>query len=187
MGLATNLSGRLKQHLRDRHHGAWDKFSVYLTSDDGHMKELESLVIRIAAPKGNRQKGKFVKSKEIQRTFIQRMRNADADKRSLLLGGQVSRRKGTSRKGASKKGASKKGAVALAGLVERRRRIRAEYKGWIYSATLRKDGRISYDGDVFDSPTAAAKSIVKRRANGWQFWKYRDPKKGWLPIARLRR
>ena len=31
VGLATNLMGRLKTHIKDRHHGAWDRFSVYLT------------------------------------------------------------------------------------------------------------------------------------------------------------
>ena len=30
VGLASNLSGRLKNHRRDRHSGLWDRFSVYL-------------------------------------------------------------------------------------------------------------------------------------------------------------
>lgn len=29
-GLASNLMSRLNGHLRDRHHGKWDRFSVYL-------------------------------------------------------------------------------------------------------------------------------------------------------------
>jgi hypothetical protein len=33
VGLADNLMGRLKGHLRDRHRGLWDRFSVYLTVD----------------------------------------------------------------------------------------------------------------------------------------------------------
>ena len=41
VGLANNLIGRLKTHLRDRHRGSWDRFSVYLTSDAEHMRELE--------------------------------------------------------------------------------------------------------------------------------------------------
>ena len=32
VGLATNLRNRLKQHLKDRHGGSWDQFSVYLTA-----------------------------------------------------------------------------------------------------------------------------------------------------------
>ncbi len=31
VGLASNLRSRLKAHLRDRHAGVWDHFSMYLT------------------------------------------------------------------------------------------------------------------------------------------------------------
>src|SRR5438094_371188 len=58
VGLAGNLSWRLKHHLKDRHGESWDKFSVYLTIGDSHLRELESLVLRITMPKGNKQKGK---------------------------------------------------------------------------------------------------------------------------------
>jgi hypothetical protein len=37
VGLATNLMGRVKQHLKDRHAKRWDKFSVYLTSAGEHI------------------------------------------------------------------------------------------------------------------------------------------------------
>jgi hypothetical protein len=43
--------GRLKGHLRDCHKGLWDRFSVYLTSDAEHIKELESLLLRIIGTK----------------------------------------------------------------------------------------------------------------------------------------
>lgn len=52
VGLASNLMARLKTHLRDRHRLGWDRFSVYITLRDGHIKELESLLIRIVGPKG---------------------------------------------------------------------------------------------------------------------------------------
>lgn len=48
VGLASNLIGRLKSHLRDRHADTWDRFSIYLTKSDKHLKELETLAIRIA-------------------------------------------------------------------------------------------------------------------------------------------
>lgn len=57
VGLASNLMGRLKGHLRDRHRGLWDRFSVYLTTDHEHMKELESLILRIVRPAGNKVSG----------------------------------------------------------------------------------------------------------------------------------
>ena len=47
VGLASNLRSRLAHHLRDRHQSSWDRFSVYLTIGDSHLKELESLVLRV--------------------------------------------------------------------------------------------------------------------------------------------
>ena len=69
VGLASNLRGRLTQHIRDRHGKSWDRFSVYLTIGDTHLRELESLVLRIAKPTGNKQKGKFAKSENLRRRF----------------------------------------------------------------------------------------------------------------------
>src|SRR6266550_1287317 len=69
VGLATNLRGRLKQHLRDRHRGLWDRFSVYLTIGDYHIKEMESLLLRITRPAGNKQTGKFAKCENLVRRF----------------------------------------------------------------------------------------------------------------------
>jgi hypothetical protein len=56
VGLASNLKNRLNHHLKDKHKGRWDRFSVYLTIGDTHLKELESLVLRIVQPKGNSQR-----------------------------------------------------------------------------------------------------------------------------------
>ena len=38
VGLAGNLRSRLRAHLRDRHKKLWDRFSVYLTIGDSHLK-----------------------------------------------------------------------------------------------------------------------------------------------------
>lgn len=67
VGLASNLRSRLHHHLRDRHTQTWDRFSIYLTIADQHLKELETLVLRIADPKGNRQTGKFSKAEDLKR------------------------------------------------------------------------------------------------------------------------
>lgn len=81
VGLAKNLRSRLRGHLRDRHADAWDRFNVYLTQGDEHLKELESLVLRIASPMGNRVTGKFMASKDLLRVFRQRI--VESQKREL--------------------------------------------------------------------------------------------------------
>jgi hypothetical protein len=62
VGLASNLMGPLKSHIRDRHRGLWDRFSVYLTANHDHIKELESLILRIGRPSGNKISGHFAGS-----------------------------------------------------------------------------------------------------------------------------
>ena len=92
VGLAKNLRSRLHGHVRDRHAEAWDHFSIYLTQGDEHLKELESLVLRIASPTGNRLMGKFVSSRDLLRIFRQRI--LDAQRRELAditLGGEPPR------------------------------------------------------------------------------------------------
>jgi len=181
VGLANNLMLRLKQHLRDRHNGVWDRFGVYLTVHNEHIKELESLLLRILNPPGNKQSGKFIASKNLRPTLNYRIKEADGDRRALLLGGPVAQRR---RRAKTKRS---RGTLVLAGVVERRVRLKATYKGYEHSATLRKDGHISYNGTFFESPTAAATTIAKTTVNGWRFWRYRNPEENWVPLGNFKR
>lgn len=69
VGLASNLRNRLKAHLKDRHAQTWDSFSVYLTINDSHLHELETLILKIASPKGNRVSGNFIKAQNLKPIF----------------------------------------------------------------------------------------------------------------------
>ena len=84
VGLATNLRGRLKSHLRDRHGESWDRFSVYLTIGDQHMRELEALMLRISKPKGNKVKGRFARSASTSVSQNQRSPWRQSISRSLV-------------------------------------------------------------------------------------------------------
>jgi hypothetical protein len=181
VGLASNLMGRIKHHLKDRHKGLWDRFSVYATHNNEHVKQLESLLLRIATPAGNRVKGNFGGSTNLYRTLHRAMTVHDADKRASLLGGHAARQR------RRRKTSQAKGTLVLAGSVDRRLPLRAKYKGNLYRATLRLDGYISLDGQHYESPSAAARSIVKRQINGWSFWEYKDGPRKWLPLSELRK
>ena len=55
-----SLRGRLRKHaLRDRHKGKWDKFSFYQIGRAKYIKDVESILLRIIRPKGNRIVGRF--------------------------------------------------------------------------------------------------------------------------------
>ena len=179
VGLAKNLMGRLKGHLRDRHRGSWDRFSVYLTVLDEHMKELESLVLRITKPAGNKAGGKFVASRNLRQDLYRAMREADADRIGRLLGGKVAQQ----RRRAKTRGLL--GSMPLAGVVDRSIVLIANYKGKKHRATLRRDGRIRVKGVLYDGPKQAASAIVGRNISGWNFWKYKDGG-AWVPLSTMR-
>ena len=176
-----NLMGRIKHHLKDRHKGLWDRFSVYITQRNEHVKQLESLLLRIASPVGNRVKGNFGGSANLYRSLNRTMTASDADKRASLLGGHAARQR------RRRKTADARGTIALVGIVEKRLPLMGKYKGKTYRATLRRDGYISYAGNLYDSPSAAAMRIVKRAANGWHFWQYKESARKWKQLSELRR
>lgn len=57
VGLASDLFWRLHQHTRDRHRNKWDTFSIYRIRRLSYLKDLETLLLRVALPPGNRVTG----------------------------------------------------------------------------------------------------------------------------------
>jgi hypothetical protein len=55
------------------------------------------------------------------------------------------------------------GTLVLAGLVSRRLQLRGENKGVRYTATLRKDGQVSYAGQLFASPEYGGKGCLRQK------------------------
>ena len=76
VGLASNLFGRIKQHRKDKHRRKWNRFSAYVTKRSQHIRELESLMLRVTAPRGNRQRGKLTGATNLKRDFMQCMKDA---------------------------------------------------------------------------------------------------------------
>lgn len=184
VGLATNLQGRLASHLRDRHKGLWDRFSVYLTIDHGHIKELESLVIRIAQPKGNRQRGKFANSENLARTLGRMLREHNRDQLAELLGRKQRPR---APKTAATKGKPPARSGLLADRFERAVSLRGAHKRKQFKGRLRTNGTIRTRGKTYDSPSAAASALVGHAVNGWWFWHYERAPGQWVRLKELRR
>lgn len=69
IGLANKLPSRLSHHLKDRHAGNWDRFNFYAIRSKKYIKDLESILIRVAQPEGNKQRGGFGKDKNLRQTL----------------------------------------------------------------------------------------------------------------------
>jgi len=186
VGLATNLRSRLRGHLRDRHKGLWDRFSVYLTIDHRYLRELESLVIRIAQPKGNKQRGKFARSENLMLTLRRQLRDQQKAEWLELIGSQrnMSEEDGEGAGHASRR----RSRPALAEYITRAISLRAIYKGKTYKARVLKNGTIRVGKRVFNTPTGAAKFAAGlRRVNGWVLWKYERAPGKWVRLREMRR
>src|SRR6266496_1008783 len=166
-GLASDLRGRLRQHSRDRHKQLWDTFSVYLTIGDQHLRELESLILRVAQPPGNRQLGKFSGAQNLNRAFGAEIARKQRAERDRILGRESLREE------------IKQGLT-------RSRRIRGRFKGKFVKARLRADNRVRMKGKLYTSPSAAASTIRKGPTNRWSFWHYERGPGDWVPIDELR-
>ena len=191
VGLATDLRIRLKTHLTDRHAQTWDKFSIYLTENDEHLRELEALVVRIAAPKENRQKGKFTKSENFLNRFrrdVALFQRKELD--SLFCGDakqETQQRAGRVPKRIKKKQKVMKTASLAPYTGDKFFFIKANYKGKEYQATVHKNGFIKFDGKLYSSPSSAAKQITKREMDGWHSWNFKNENGDWVLLDELRK
>lgn len=71
----------------------------------------------------------------------------------------------------------------LKGIVNRRKLLYREYKGKEYKAILTPGGIIKIGNKYFITPTAAAKTIVKNKTNGWKFWNIKDSNGEWVKLS----
>jgi hypothetical protein len=183
VGLAGNLRGRLGHHLKDRHHDSWDRFSIYLTIGDSHLRELESLILRIIKPPGNKQKGKFAKSEDLRRRFKRDWYAEMRLKLGDLLGKQprvVSQMQRISKTVGRK--------PVLTKYIVDQLKLRARYKGKYLYAYVRKSGLIWCNGKHFTSPSLAGQHALKRpTCNGWTFWQYERAPGDWVFLDNLRK
>jgi GIY-YIG catalytic domain len=186
VGLANNLKGRLGTHKSskpsNRHGDGWDRFSVYLTIGDRTLRELEALLLRITKPKGNTQIGRFAKSEDLKQRFGRDVREHYQDEWRSLLGQPLK-----TTKPKTKPVPPGKRRVMVKTLGGRAMRLRRVYKGKLYKARIRNDGKVILNRVVYPSASAAAKVVCGRNANGWQFWNCERAPGDWVKLAKIRR
>ena len=56
----------------------------------------------------------------------------------------------------------------------RGKRLYATYRGKDHKAVVLADGRIKFNGVLYDTPSAAARAVRKLPTNGWAFWRVRS-------------
>ena len=179
VGLAKNLRSRLKSHLRDRHHESWDRFSVYLTIGTSFIKEMESLLLRISQPPGNKIRGSFYKCQNLQRIFARDIRTEQREQLDEIFG----RSRNIEPEALTKEGRW----PVLANYIEKAMPIRGKHKGVLVNARVRTNGSIRFKKRIFNSPSLAAEAALGHKKNGWTFWQYQRAPGDWVHLSELRR
>jgi excinuclease UvrABC nuclease subunit len=59
VGRASNLLGRLSIHRTDLHGKKWDKLAIYIIDESVTLHDVESLLIAVSKPEGNKNRGKL--------------------------------------------------------------------------------------------------------------------------------
>ena len=179
VGLASDLSSRLKAHLSDKHGGQWDRFSVYLTIGDKHLRELESLILRVVKPRpeGNTKVGKFARSEDLRARLAKDIRQRNREKLDHIVG----------RSEETLYAALPGRMPPLLPYVKRLFKLRGRSKGKTFQAAVRDDGTIRLQGKVYQSPTAAAVAVSNYSVDGWWFWKYERAPGDWVRLDELRK
>lgn len=186
IGLATDLKRRIRQHLRDRHKKNWTHFSLYIFKKEGHIKELESLLVRIADPAGNRITGRLKGSRDLKPHLKQQIRTEQQKEIEDLLTHRRAGRKKV-RKKAGKRSWGTDG-VPLKGVLKNGQGLYATYKGKSYRATYYARSGIKLNGKMYPTLSGAAKRIVDRgTVNGWSFWKCKDGDGNLVAVKALRK
>ena len=67
VGLTTNLFGRIKWHMKDRHAGKWDSFVIFRIKRIDYLKDIETLITHLVKLPGNKVKGKVPRDADINR------------------------------------------------------------------------------------------------------------------------
>ena len=186
VGLASNLRNRLRHHLRDRHGQSWDRFSVYLTIGDSHIKELESLVLRIVSPPGNKLVGAFGKAENLRNQLSQALRQQLRKEVRDLLGGPK-RKSPVKPRSTSPKNRTGQPPV-LSKYLSTPLKLKAKFKNKTVTARVTRNGTIRFAGETYFSPSLAARAACGRKTcNGWTFWNYERAPGDWVRLDLLRK
>ncbi|HSY64955.1 MAG TPA: GIY-YIG nuclease family protein [Terriglobales bacterium] len=73
VGLASSLRSRLPDHLDDHHRGEWNQFDLYVLRKNKvkYLRELETLLIRVAKPTANQREPNFLRHNNLTKKFKQ--------------------------------------------------------------------------------------------------------------------
>ena len=69
VGLASNLYWRIRGHTKNRHRNKWDSFAIFRINKVRYLKDIETLLLRVASPPGNFVSGHLHRDADLTRVL----------------------------------------------------------------------------------------------------------------------
>ena len=179
VGLTSALRGRLRAHGKNQHGKSWDRFSIYLTIKDQHLREIEALLLRVARPPGAKQRGKLAQSQDMRRRIARMIREKQRSEVSSLFGRKI--------KPVKTSGRISGVDSVLRRLLPEGGRIRGTLKNKTFRARVRRNGSIRFNGKSYRSLSVSASAATKRPTNGWWFWQVERGRNNWVRLNNIRK
>ena len=181
VGLASDLRWRLRHHLKDHHARSWDRFSLYFTIGETHLRELETLILHITGkPPGNKNEGNFRESENLRRRLKRDIKRFQRDELRELIGPEKTQEV---RRALRETGRQ----PSLAAYIRGPMKLRATFKRRVIKARVRKDGAIRFGGRTYNSPSGAAGAATRGFVDGWYFWRFERAPGDWVRLNELRK
>jgi len=186
VGKASDLKQRIRQHLQDRHFAQWTHFSLFLMNESAYINDIESVVISITCPKGNKAKPKGSLDARLKRELEILVKKRQTEEIKRIFGSKTNRKK--KRVKGVKRDVKVKAQSVLKNLFKRQRLLFKKYKGKEYKAILLTSGKIEYKNKLYTSPSKAAQKIIHSgQVNGWDFWRIQNEDGNWVKLSSLRK
>ena len=178
VGKTSDLKRRIKQHLKDRHVAQWTHFSLYLMSKSAYIGDIESVLISIADPTGNKAKPKGTADAELRKDLEDIVKKRQEEERSRLFGTKKSSKR--------KKSKTQTKRPTLKNIFSKARPLSTKFKGKEYKARLLISGKIRYKGKLYDTPSGAAVAALGGSKSGWNYWEVQNEDGNWVKLSTLK-
>ena len=178
---------RVQCHLKGKHKGKWDYFSVYFTEKEEHAREVESIILSVLPEvKGNTQnQSKIGEDKELKKEIKGLKKEIDKGTPILAEIGPKKPKKAIKKQKIQRQSKARDKNFSLVGLFEIDKPLKATYKKQEYRAMLLTSGKVLYKGKEYNSLGGATKAIGSG-ASGFVFWQIQDHKNRWITLSTLR-
>jgi hypothetical protein len=165
--------------VKNRHGKSWDRFSIYLTIRDQHLREIEALLLRIANPPGIKQRGRLAQSSDMRRRIEKAIHERQYSEVSSLFGRRTTP--------VEEPEQVSLGDERLIRLLSQGGRIRGTLKNRTFRARIRRNGQVVFKGKRYNSLSFAAFAALRRPTNGWWFWQVERGPGDWVRLEKIRK